>query len=822
MSRYKYSATATLTIIIAVIFAVVGAFVVIRGAQILPPEFSDLVAFIGAASFGTAIITAVYVGVNVGIVEKIRNPLVDHRSLLAEVALLQSLSIMFYNSHGMSQIVLYAIVSALHVWTTWLAFGIAADGLRIQESFLNRTKWVACLSIAFFALIGWGGRSFWIYRNILLSITIWQALVHIGALIFVLGWFAFKKKHRLDKKSLKQSLVLRLNSEDKPISEWHTSILSALLQLAISTYLFVVANGPEGLVNKHIIFSAPVLFIPALIVIWSKLDRLGTNLDDLSAYKRLTGRSAQKMMGRLGNTKAAWAASIGVRTSTFTIDHDPNRVIGNRIPATLLIIRNEELLSYVGKLTRNLSLSLSSASQKITGALDPEFSARPVVDALNLCAAIYLDANNLVERRLNGLISLLPIINPGLSNVTQSDQMMPILKNINTFYHCDFTWVDQSIVATTEASRYAINLSPISPGAFLEMLNLMRQNHSSGSYLWISKEAHNRLLHEAPGLVSIMTAHTIKVDRENDLLIFSAKFEQLIPRLQLHFALDTTRAMLLDHELRAEAKHLLSIYALEIQNSTKLPQLLTLTDSITAYSWRGFKEKDKALSLLLKIYNSAKEFKPENTSIKSDVPELLNAIRNSIIQIGYPSQLISQAQQNKQELRDLDTISLNALNPASDHFKDAWVHLGSIEFFQFSEEQIQSCRNIVTSAIKNREIAADPVVQAKMINFVVGLIRSSSVKSIAKDGALLISVIETLITYKASADTMSLALDALTFIASLDTGALTLSYNITTYFESTLKRSGSPSTAWEIALWGRWQEYRTKHLKASLGNMKVS
>ena len=105
-------------------------------------------------------------------------------------------------------------------------------------------------------------------------------------------------------------------------------------------------------------------------------------------------------------------ATVGLKTTSFTIDHDPESQVTQSIPATLLRIRNDEITNMVNQITQRQTLYLNNVGQKIIGTFDPEQSARPCVDALNLFATLYLDAGPIIERRISGLVSLLPIVNP--------------------------------------------------------------------------------------------------------------------------------------------------------------------------------------------------------------------------------------------------------------------------------------------------------------------------------------------------------------------------------------------------------------------------
>jgi hypothetical protein len=81
---------------------------------------------------------------------------------------------------------------------------------------------------------------------------------------------------------------------------------------------------------------------------------------------------------------------VGLKTATFTLDHDPESNVAKDLPATLMRIRNDEIFNILTKITQNQTISLTSVSQKIIGTIDPEQSNRPCVDALNLCEGMVL------------------------------------------------------------------------------------------------------------------------------------------------------------------------------------------------------------------------------------------------------------------------------------------------------------------------------------------------------------------------------------------------------------------------------------------------
>jgi hypothetical protein len=436
---------------------------------------------------------------------------------------------------------------------------------------------------------------------------------------------------------------------------------------------------------------------------------------------------------------------------------------------------------------------------------------RPCVDALNLCATLYLDAGSLVERRLSGLVSLLPLVNQGLADVIKIENLMPTLKKSQWFFHFDYNWVDQSIVNSQASSRYGIHLEPINPEARIAMLEYMRRTHSVGNFIWVGKDAHDRLLQEAPNLTTIMEAHTIKVSVDHDLLVFAIKFEHLIPRLQRYYGLDNTRAKIIDFEPGPEAQRLLSIMSLQVQSSKTTHDKLRIIDSITSYSWRGFKEKDQALKLLLKIYQAEILGTNGRSANSATSDSIIKALGTAVTTIGYPSQMLNQAQLYKLELRELTKLRAAALNPHSMRFEESWVLLGNLDYRRHSSEEVNTVREILGDAIRDRNIMKTALVQGKLIDTSVALIRRGIKAELNTDLKLLVKITESMLLANAGAESLSLALDAFTFVAQMTESPATLSDAISQYLDAMLK-SPDISDAWSQSLKNRWQEYRPKYM----------
>ena len=805
-----------MTLIVAVCASIFATNLIIINSAILPSPQSESIAMIIAIAFGAAIPSSFYAAFHRGLFLKKINPFSDPRSIISELSLIQVIVILYYNTHKIQPAMFFAAVVILQSWATWLSFAIALNGIKIPKKFTAKVPWFATAAVGGFGLLAFPIRNFWPTESLLVAFAIWQAAVHIIGLCAVLTWFSLYRRFRLDQSSVLESLRMRIDSADKRISEWTSSLFTAFLQLA--GILGIVAIIKHQQPDYPLVFAlaAPVLYLPSLIDAWTRLDKVGAEQDKLLAFSRLTIRSAKNLLIRHNRGKDNWAATVGLRTTTFTIDHDLESNIAKKLSRTLTRIRNEEVAAIINQIMKTKILALSSISQKILGSIDPEQSIRPCVDALNLCSTLYLDAGALVERRLSGFASLLPLVNQGLADAIDLESVLPLLKKSQWFFYFEYSWVDQSIVNTPSESHYGIHLEPISSEAKTAMLDFMRRTHSVGNFIWIGKEAHHRLLQEAPNLTTIMEPHTIQVTGEQEMLLFAIKFEHLIPRLQRYYGLDETRAKIVDFEPGSEAQRLLKIMLLQTDNSKTTHDKLRIIDSIASYTWRGFKEKDQALNLLLKIYQAEID-KNHNVERKSSgTDSIMKSLRDAVTTIGYPSQILNQAQLFKIELRDIAKLRMNALDPHSSRFEEAWVLIGNLDYRRHKESEIKSIRQILGDAMRDQTLMKAPLVQGKLIDATVALIRRDNGDELTLDLKLLVRVTETMIQTKAGAECMSLALDALTFVARLTEKPMPLSEVISQYFDQLLTK-GEKSDAWSQSLKNRWQEYKSNYLTDSQG-----
>jgi hypothetical protein len=428
---------------------------------------------------------------------------------------------------------------------------------------------------------------------------------------------------------------------------------------------------------------------------------------------------------------------------------------------------------------------------------------------LKLCSALYLDAGAILERRILGLTALLPIVNPGLGEAVKRQASLNLLKRTKWFFYFDYNWTDQSIVNTPNGARYGIQLDQMTPEVRIRLIETMKQTHGLGNFVWIGPDAYERLLHEAPGLSSIMDAHSLKMSDGSEELLFAIKFEELVPRLQRYYALDVFRAKIIDFEPSDSSIKLLNVLALQIANAKGEAEFGRVIEVIASYRWRGFKEKDQALKLLLSIFEASKSSPDKLALTEHAVKNLLGKLSNAIASIGYPSQIINQAYVYKIELRNMTKLQSAALSPNDIRHSEAWVTLASIDHLRLNISDIASMRSILNHASKRTDILANTAIQARLIDCVAGLIKRQFQDGEQIDHSLMINAISTTAQLDANYEALSFILDTLIYLAKVLGKPIILPARAFAYFEQVNSRRLEETTPWHQAVVSRWHEYKS-------------
>lgn len=811
-----------MTIAYAIIVTTIFSFIIIRSMKLNSGDPSLLIDTAAAFVFGAAVTGAFMMVFHTGITQKKGGSFSDPRSLLPVSCISQGLAHTLYYKQLMNDPVFFAVIVGLQSFSTWLACRLALRGFRINDRIVRQLTRLLPISMIAFGFLSWPLKNFFSVQDILITSAIFYAIINSVGLLVIAIWFSAHPAHRLDTKSVIQSYMYRSDWTSDKLSIFNMSLLISFVHLAGALITWNELRKTGGSYPEFAIVSYHIFFVPAVIDAWRELSHLGLDRSKLQELSKLTLKSARKVLLRHKQPNEIWSATVGTKTATLTIESDLENILSNKLPATLQRIREDEIINFISQLVKEQSLSIQQLAEKIVCTIDPEHSIRPCLDSLKLCSALYLDAGAILERRILGLTALLPIVNPGLGEAVKKQASLALLKRTKWFFYFDFTWTDQSIVNTPNGSRYGIQFDQMTPQVRIRLIETMKQTHGLGNFVWIGPQAYERLLHEAPGLSSIMDAHSLKMADGSEELLFAVKFEELVPRLQRYYALDSFRSKIIDFEPSEGSLKLLNVLALQIANAKGESEFGRIVEVISSYRWRGFKEKDQALKLLLNIFEISKST-PERIAFNEVAAKnLLGKLNNAIASIGYPSQIINQAYIYKIELRNMSKLQSAALNPNDIRHSEAWVTLASIDHLRLNVSDVSSLRSILIQASKRTDILDNPAIQARLIDCAASLIKRQFQDGEQIDSSLMINAISTTAQLDANYESLSFILDTLMYLTKVVGSPIILPARAFAYFEQVNSRRLEESSPWHQAVVSRWQEYKTICNNANQTKMAAS
>ena len=589
-----------------------------------------------------------------------------------------------------------------------------------------------------------------------------------------------------------------------------------------------IALNPGVAATLNTVFEAVSLgWIGCLYASFSNVASLTYEQRQSQMTAKLATFSARRFLRRHADDRQHWAAIVGLKTTNYVIDHDADSKLYDALPASILQIRSEEIQRCVNDVLGPLNLHNQASSHRVVGAIDPEKSIRPCIDTLKMFACIYLDGGPLVERRFKGLVSLLPIIDPDLARQLKPELVSALINRTKWFFHFDFAWLDQHMTHSPNSIRYDVQLATLPDQTRLAMLDYMEKTGGIGNFVWLGPEARNRLLQEAPSMAPIIETCPVSGasgSRDADeMLMFVIKFEQLIPRLQRHFDFEQGRQSLTDFDSNPESARIHRMLSLQLSKALKYNDIMQVLAQVTSVPWRGFREKDTALQLILATHERlSKLLTPGGLlSDSSDhlavgaQQKLLNAVRI----IGYPSQILHHSQLNKIALRYLDKLISVASDPESGRFQEAWLLLSTVDYQRFSVSQRAQILNFLIHTSENPRINRLPLTQRKAVDALAGLgaITSSDERPNVEAG--LAKLYDWFIKLALDSDLLCLLVDAHLFMETKLKTRIYLPDSIHQDFQSRLGsltlRLGSQHHQ-VTALQSRWQELQDASIGSKL------
>jgi hypothetical protein len=541
-----------------------------------------------------------------------------------------------------------------------------------------------------------------------------------------------------------------------------------------------------------------------------------------SVTARLATASARRFVTRHLSERNSWAATTGLKTSSFMIDHDPDGMLHSELPASVMQIRAEEIQRCISDVLGRTYLHNYVIGHRVFGALDPEQSLRTCVDTLRMFACLYLDAGPLVERRIKGLAALLPIVDPGLAKVMRPKDIGALIRRNLWFFHFDFGWIDQRVIHTPRATRYDVNIASLSSRIRQAMMDYLEKTGGVGNFVWIGPEARDRLLQEAPAMAHVIETCPVNADDGKDeMLMFIIKFEHLIPRLQRYFDLDSMRQSLLDFEPSGESTRLLNLLGLQVAKARSPGELMEVLSSVASVPWRGFREKDNALQLILAAFNRLSELvSPGKSLAESTDPAhrpLHDKILDAVRTVGYPSQMLHAAQVAKIALRDVKLLAEVAVDPSSPRFTEAWLIMSTTDYYRHSESNRRAVLELLKSLPDRPRLGKSRLVQAKAVDALASIGRVTR----AEEQPLLDEVAARLGVWLpasgADLDVCCLFLDAQLFLASHLKRELKIEPAVVSALDrhiQLLTNELGTADPQVIAIMSRWQEYTGRRAAA--------
>ena len=678
---------------------------------------------------------------------------------------------------------------------------------------------MASFTIGAFSLRNWFPVS-----DLLSKTLLCQSIIILGGLLTAAMLYGNPRKVMWSKGWIQALSTISTIEQTSPLSRpifIASHLLPCGIAIAINVYLYFVRFGNQDAISSRILAGCSSLCIPSLLIAWAMLKAQSTLNRDLAISAKLAELPALKLLKRNKNQDKSWATIVSLKTAVFTIDHDPTNSLFETMPATILQIRNEEIQRCIGEILNDKILHQYGAGQKMYGVLDPEKCARPCIEIIKLFACLYMDTLPLIEKRINGLTTLLPIVNPGLARILNSETIAELLKVNQWYFHLDYQWVDQKIISSQARTKYQVHFEPISASARKAMILHVARLHGLGSFIWIGLDAREKIIREAPMLSALIEPVSLVLPNGTESLAFIIKFEGLIPRLQRYFDLDHARNVLHDFEPSPESSKLINIFMLQSTQANSPESMINLVESVASYPWRGFKEKDQALKIVIGAQQYTSKVIAESATKGVAQPRLIlklrEAIQISIERIGYPAQILHSAQMIKIGKRDLIQLLASVTTVGSSVFDESWTLLGTIDFTRHSNSDRAAVSKLFLDEQLINRILDRIEIQSKAIDTLVSLIAAEHqlVDQTMEVESGLRVLTSALVKNGAKPETLSLLFDGISLISTQlkkDFSDVLLSNRP---LQRTVELCESGTGTYDTSLWNRWQEMTLNSRKAA-------
>jgi hypothetical protein len=341
--------------------------------------------------------------------------------------------------------------------------------------------------------------------------------------------------------------------------------------------------------------------------------------------------------------------------------------------------------------------------------------------------------------------------------------MGSLLKRNYWFFALDFGWLDQRVTKSPNLTRYDVNLATTTSQLIMSLRKQERLAQYSNS-IWITPEARNKILQEAPSLANIIEASPVSLNHQNpqaEELFFLIKFEQLIPRLQGYFDLDSMRNIILDFEPSSESTRYLNLFKLQIDRAKSKVDIFAILNNMISVPWRGFKEKDSVLRLIMLAHSRIGQI---HALSPEAAQEALDQVYDIIQKIGYPSQTLHRAQITKRALRDMSKLIKTAHDPGNQRFAEAWLILSSLDYKKLTPSQLVELGEFLQSLRHQNLTSKSELAQSKSVATLCALATAQNQVSHAQVQATFGSLLQWFTNCHVAPDLLCQLLDARQFL----------------------------------------------------------
>lgn len=799
------------------------ALVIIKSLKLTGAEDNHLLLGLNSTLLGIAGTGAFLMVFHYGITQTSQLNLPDARHLLPVTFIALSLAYVFFHHKLMDLNVFFLTTLLLMTVSTWLSFRMAFRKFDIPSTAEKNIPRLAALALAIFGFVVWQLQNFWSLDQLLVAAGLYHSfLVGTGVALTAL-FFSIHPKYAISGAGIKENYEMRSRGDKNKISLVILTTLAAYLQLGVSLLLIYNVWPLQSNTPTVAVVALQLLFIPAIIDAWQDVSKLGIDRERFQQLSRLTINSAKRLFTRHAQSRPDWSATIGFKSAILRLEHDVDYSFAASAPNTIQKIRHEQAAHIIEQLIHEQSIDIQSSQERINCIIDPETSLYPCLDALKVSATMYMDAGSILEKRMLGLISLLPIVNQELSTIVDRVMIEDSLKRTRWFFYFDYQWVEQNLTTTPRLTRYGINVDQIDPELRIHLLEKMRNLHAIGNFIWIGKGGQEKLLQEAPSLQNVMTPHQIKLRGGREFFLFSMKFEELIPRLQRYHALDEFRKKIIDFEPNKAAQKLLNIFLLQLNNAKDVQERMRIADIIASYRWRGFREKDLALRLLVSTYEfiTTSVNMEEQTSV--DMSDVKRRLYDAITRIGYPSQLMNQAHMYKIELRRLKNLQLAALDITHPWHLESWATLASLNYKNMDVEEIKVLQSIFARAAKHQQMFVSSVIQARILDSLVALIKSQMQTTQTPDVKIFLEVINAIVASKQiTYESACVLLDNLNYVEKLTGAPVIIPKAVSNYFDALEDSDENASSYQRQSFLNNWKEFKGRNAQKLPSKSKAS